>query len=572
MQAPSAFFCHQGHIRCYNNPETILTAARLEEVLPVLAQVEAAVDSGLHAAGYLAYEAAPAFDPAMKPHAPDALPLLCFALYKDYTQTPPPMLEGAYTLGPWQAALDEAAYLEAIMAIREHIAAGDTYQINFTFPLEAAFEGDAFAWFRRLAAMQGQGYFGYFDAGRHALLSASPELFFQLNGERLITRPMKGTRPRGASLEEDERLRAALAASEKDRAENIMIVDLLRNDLGRISASGTIKVSDCFQIEAYPTVWQMTSTVSGRSEASLPEIFQALFPCGSVTGAPKIASMKIIHDLEAQPRGLYCGALGWWSPGRQAAFNVAIRTAVIDREKGRAHYAVGSGVTWYSSAEGEYQECLDKAAILGEAAAPFSLIESLRLDRAGYWLEAEHLDRLLRSAAYWGIPIERATVRQALAQHATSVKALPAKVRLLVDFDGQIRLESSRMPEPKVLRVGLAQQVTPRDHLFLRHKTTARQVYEAARASRPDCDEVLLWNEAGEITEGSIANLVLEKDGMQYTPPLSSGLLPGCFRAALLAEGSLQEKRLYKQDLAKADRIRLINAVRGWIEITYVDA
>jgi len=551
-------------------PVETLCARALEEIVPCLRRVEEGVANGLHAAGFIAYEAAPAFDRYLTVHAPGRLPLLWFGLFRDKVEGDAGDAATApFTVGPWTPEVNESAYIDAIRRIRELIAAGDTYQVNYTFPMEAAFEGDALSWFRRLVRAQQADYAAFIDAGPFAILSASPELFLRLEGDALETRPMKGTRPRGRWLEEDRRLAQELADSEKDRAENVMIVDLLRNDMGRISKTGSVHVASLFDVERYETVWQMTSTIRSRTTAPLSEILAALFPSGSVTGAPKVRTMQIIHELEPLPRGVYCGAVGWCSPGRRAEFNVAIRTVAIDREAATARYHVGSGITWSSSAEAEYDECLVKAAVLSEDRPEFELLESL-LFEGGYFLLDEHLARLAGSAEYFGFRADVDAVRSALLEEAAGLAEEPSKLRLLVARDGTWRIETAPAAPSTPVRLGLAAEPVDDRDVFLYHKTTHRVVYERARASRPDCDDVLLWNERDEITETSTANVVLELDGQLWTPPVNSGLLAGTMRASLLADATIRETVLAKADVGRAASIRLINSVRRWIDATFI--
>ena len=553
----------------FSNPAEVLIVHRLEEVLPSLSRVEAWTAAGGWAAGFIAYEAACAFEPAVQTHDPEEdLPLLWFGLFTGPGPAPP-MAAASYRVGPWRAGLTQTAYEAAAGHVREHIAAGDTYQVNLTFPMEADFEGDARTWFEDLFRAQRSPHAAYIDAGRFKILSLSPELFFDLDGTRITARPMKGTRPRGRWAAEDERLARELGDSRKDRAENVMIVDLLRNDLGRVSEPGSVCVDRLFEVERYDTVWQMTSSISARSAASMADIFAALFPCGSVTGAPKIMTTRIIRSLEAGPRGVYCGAVGWWGPNRRASFNVGIRTVLVDSITGRARYHVGSGLTWDSVPSAEYQECLDKAAVLQWQQPEFQLLETLRWERVFHLLD-EHLDRMRASALYFGWPFDEGELRRTL-EEALKDAAGPKRVRLLLDRRGTFRVETFPAPETRPLRVGFARDPVDSSSRFLYHKTTFRDVYEGARSARPDCDDVLLWNERGEITEGTFANVVLELDGAKVTPPLASGLLPGILRGRLLKTGEIAERVLLKSDVGRADAIWLINSLRGWIPILWRD-
>jgi para-aminobenzoate synthetase/4-amino-4-deoxychorismate lyase len=388
---------------------------------------------------------------------------------------------------------------------------------------------------------------------------------------------MKGTARRGRWPAEDCQAARSLAASEKERAENVMIVDVLRNDMSRISRVGSVNVARLCELERYPTVWQMTSTVVAQSKASVPEILAALFPSGSVTGAPKIRATEIIRELEPYPRGIYCGTIGWWAPDGQAEFNVAIRTVTIDTETGSARYHVGGGITHGSSPEKEYAECLAKAEVLTRPLPVFELLESLRWD-GGYFLLHEHLDRLAESAAYFDFAFNRQAAETALNQYplgradpAGREQAPSLKIRLLLRRDGACRVEGEPLPPSRPLRIGLAATPVDEDQVWLYHKTTCREIYRQALLSRPDCEDVILWNPQGEVTESTIANVVLDLDGRLWTPPVACGLLAGTFRRHLLENGAVQERVLCREDLRRAQAIHLINSVRRWINVQWME-
>jgi para-aminobenzoate synthetase/4-amino-4-deoxychorismate lyase len=547
----------------------VLRADTVDEVRPVLAAVQRAVDDGLHAAGFVAYEAAPAFDPALVTRPPDPrLPLAWFALYARREEVKPVFGEVAdVELGPWRMDISEEEYRERIDRIRALIAAGDTYQVNFTARLRAGFAGDDLAFYERLCLAQRSAFCAFLRLDGFSILSASPELFFQATGRDLELRPMKGTRPRGRWPDEDRALAAELAASPKDRAENLMIVDLLRNDAGRVAEFGSVRVERMFQPERYETVHQLTSTVRARlrAGAGLPEIFGALFPCGSVTGAPKVRTMEIIAGLEDAPRGVYCGAIGFASPG-ESAFSVAIRTLVLDHATGEVELGVGSGITHDSEASAEYRECLAKAAFARRAPAGFDVLETLLWEPQGGWYLLEgHLERLAGSAEYFGFPFDREAVIQSLADAADTFTGRPMRARLTLARDGLISIQSAPLePSPEPVRVSIAPGPVDSHDSLLYHKTTSRAMYDSRAATRPDCDDVLLVNERGEITESTIANLVVRIDGALWTPPLESGLLPGVLRAELLARGEIGERVIRPDDLARAEEIWLVNSVRRW--------
>ncbi len=558
-------------MRVYESPIAEFCTARIDEVRSILVILEQQVIRGYHVAGYVTYEAAPAFDPAFQAHNPRDMPLLWFGVYHDARMErlpdrgamPQPALD-------WKPRLEKSDYVAALARIREHIAAGDTYQVNFTYPFQALFDAEPEAWFFERLRAQQCGYAAYLDLGEQVIMSLSPELFFELDGDRITTRPMKGTRPRGMGSASDQTMAEALRNSPKERAENLMIVDMLRNDLGRVCAVNSIEVPELFSIERYPTVWQMTSTVTGNCQASVPDVFAALFPCASVTGAPKIETMKIIRELEAGPRGVYCGAIGWWAPERQARFSVAIRTATLDRDRGLARYAAGSGVTWDSDVDREYQECEQKTAVLYHTLPTFELLASLRLEASGYLLLEEHLDRLADSAEYFDYVFEREKVRDALEAYRAQVERFPAKVRVLSDKCGALTTTDELLPAPTPWKVGLARSPIDSQQIWTHHKTTRRACYDDARASRPDCTDVVLWTRDGRLTESTYANIVLRFGEKRYTPPSDAGLLPGVFRRHLLEAGEIEERILTVEDLAKADEILLINSVRRWIEVDWV--
>jgi para-aminobenzoate synthetase/4-amino-4-deoxychorismate lyase len=539
-----------------------------DKVLPALEYIEQRVEkAGLFAAGFIGYEAAPAFDAALKTHASGEFPLLSFNLFGKAERIDLPMPVGNADLPDWRSEENEAEFSRRVDSIRAAIARGETYQVNLTFPLTSEFSQDPWPFFLHLVHGQQAGGAGYLQTDRWVICSVSPELFFSRDGDQLRMRPMKGTAARGRTLAEDLCLAEELEKSAKNRAENIMILDMVRNDLGRLAAPGEVRVEAICSLEKYPTVWQLTSTVTARSKASLPEIFQALFPCASITGAPKIKTMQIITTTETRPRQLYTGAFGWIAPGRQAHFNVAIRTVLIDQLHKRATYGVGAGITWDSNCADEYQECLDKAAVLSRPSEDFALIETMRwVPGKGYFLLEEHLVRLLTSAEYFNIACCGAQVIDHLQTLAKSLPATPQRIRLLLHQDGRLQTTCAKLePTPlSPLKLCLARQPVDSRLTLLYHKTTQRRVYETCLAEAEEADDVVLWNERGEVTECCTANLVVLTSGKLITPALSSGLLPGTYRNFLLKRGILTEKILTADDLSNASHIFLINAVRKW--------
>jgi para-aminobenzoate synthetase/4-amino-4-deoxychorismate lyase len=553
--------------RVFSSPGAVLHAHRLDEVRGVIGAAHAAALQGRFVGGFVSYEAAPAFDPVMEVRAGGSMPLAWFGIFDA------PDAEGlAATQSPslldWQVAPEAAAFRDAIQRIREEIASGRTYQVNLTARFRSRIQEDPVCLYESLRRAQGAGYHACIDTGEFAVLSASPELFFETRDGRIRTKPMKGTRPRGRWREEDEAFARELAASEKDRAENLMIVDLLRNDVGRVARVGTVNVTSLFDVEQYRTVHQMTSTVEAelRSDVAFVDIFAALFPCGSVTGAPKISTMQLIAELEAAPREVYCGAVGIIEPGGNATFNVPIRTVWLDRRTHLGVYGAGAGITYDSDAAAEYAETVAKAAVLTEAWPEFELLETMRAENHAIGRLERHVARVLESARYFGIPASEQQIRAALARAAAQAEQ-PVRVRLLVNANGQPRTEVLPLDDIGVATVALAQgPVSSRDR-FLFHKTTNRRVYDMQRDAQPDCWDVLLWNERGEVTEFTRGNVVVEIDGELLTPARSCGLLAGTFRAELLESGTVREQVILRSDLVKATRVWFINSVREWVEV-----
>lgn len=543
--------------------------------MPALAEAERAAESGQWVVGYLAYEAAPALDPALVTHTPRAgLPLLYMGVYAQYEETTElPGAAGEYTVDAWHPSLTRRAYGEALARIREYLREGDTYQVNYTFRLRAAFRGDAYGFFRHLQTSQFARHSGFIETDDLAIASASPELFFAYEDGRLVSQPMKGTAERGLTYAGDNAAMACLRSSAKNRAENVMIVDMIRNDLGRVAEAGSVHTASLFDVERYPTVLQMTSTVEARSSSTLSEILRAMFPCASVTGAPKVRTMQIIHQLEDGPRGVYTGCLGLIGPGHRAQFNVSIRTVTIDKRKNTAEYGVGGGVVWDSEEAREYEECIAKAAVLTVRNPEFQLLETMLWEPdGGYFLLDRHLRRVGESAEYFSFAFDAETIRAKLTAFAEYLGGAgddaqaSHRVRLLLDRDGSARLESMRTaPREAPLRLTFTQEPVDSQDPFLYHKTTHRAVYDTAREGMDHLDDVLLLNERGEVTEATLANVVIEQDGRRITPPVDCGLLAGTFRDYLLERGEIREAIVRPEDVRNAARLFLINSVRKWM-------
>lgn len=553
----------------FSDPLKVISTYSLDEVLPKFQLIQEAINEGYYVAGFLSYESAPAFDSAFKVKSHNTMPLLWFGVFSE-PQHEAITSHHSYSVTPWQSSVEMEEYNSSIKSIKHSIEMGNTYQTNYTIRLQSQFSGDDIAYFNTLKKAQSSNYCAYIRTEDHRILSASPELFFHLEGNQITTRPMKGTIKRGNSFEEDEAKSSWLYHSEKNRAENVMIVDLLRNDLGMIAKPGSVQVPKLFEIEKYPTVHQMTSTVTAeiRKKIEIVDIFQALFPCGSITGAPKISTMGIIADLESSPREVYCGAIGYITPNKEAIFNVPIRTVMID-QTGKAIYGVGGGITWDSTAKSEYHEVLAKAHFLQDQPPEFKLLESLLLEDGQYFLLEEHIHRMKNSAFYFGFPFHEEGIMKAFNEFSIQHTQGILKVRFLLSKNGDIHLEGqsiSKMKSP--LPFILADQPIDKNKPFLYHKTTNREIYSRFQIKKPThIFDILLWNTDGELTEFTNGNLVLEIDGTLWTPDVKSGLLAGTFREHLLKTGEIHERVLTMEDLNKSTKVWFINSVRKWIEV-----
>lgn len=558
----------------FSRPHQVITVQKLEDVLPALQEIERLLAvKNWYAAGFLSYEAASAFDSALQTQPGDQFPYIWFGLYSEPRIIKLPKPEAAKQILDWLPTTDREAYDAAIAKIKHYIADGKTYQVNYTMRLQTDFTGNAWDFFLHLAQYQNK-HAAYIDADQYVICSASPELFFQLDGNAITCRPMKGTTKRGRTTSEDNEQSDWLKNSEKNRAENVMIVDMIRNDLGKIAKVGSVQVPYLFETERYPTLWQMASTVTAKTNASLAEILTALFPSGSITGAPKVSTMKIIADLEDTPRKIYTGTIGYISPARQASFNVAIRTLLIDRESDHAEYGMGSGVVWDSSSRDEYAEALLKAQVLIQQPPPFSLLETfLWTPEEGFFLQEKHVARMLDSAAYFDIPATGAVIEQYLDQISFEIFE-PHRVRLLLDQSGKLTYQVSHFEPPEgylPLNVCLAKEPVDSNNVFLFHKTTQREVYEAARRGLETFEDVLLYNELGELTEFTIGNLIVELNGQLLTPPISCGVLAGTFRAYLMETGQVLERTITIDQLKRCTKIFRVNSIRQWQRVELQD-
>jgi para-aminobenzoate synthetase/4-amino-4-deoxychorismate lyase len=573
-----------GRSTLFTEPREVLRCDRPEEVPAALDRLVEAGRQGLYAAGFLAYELGYLLEPRLRPLLPArrGQPLLWMGLFEQGKTLDPAATTdwlaarsgGGYELDELTLSCDEARYLEAFDKVKDYIAAGDVYQINLTLKYDFNFTGNPFDLYNELRQKQRVSYGALMAGEDFAVLSLSPELFLEVEDGRARARPMKGTAPRGRTPTEDRALRRWLREDPKSRAENLMIVDLLRNDLGRSALIGSVRVGDLFHVETYPTVHQMTSGIEARLHpgVGLAELLAGLFPCGSVTGAPKVRAMEIIRELETAPRGVYTGAVGMIAPGGDLRFNVAIRTLWLDRS-GHGEMGIGSGVVYDSDGRDEYRECLLKARFLTDPFEPFELIETLRWDAGEYWLLDHHLDRLEASARYFLFTFDRGAVRQALDAAAEGFVGPCQRVRLLLSADGTIRTSSAPLvlPGPDAcLRYVISEHRTDSRDPFFYHKTTRRALYdgEHARLSREtDCDEVLFLNQRGELAEGSRTTLFIARDDELLTPPIDAGILDGVLRRALIEtrERPVREATLHLGDLENAEAVYLGNSVRGLV-------
>jgi para-aminobenzoate synthetase/4-amino-4-deoxychorismate lyase len=576
--------------RIFRAPSSIHRAHTLADVVPTLDTVEQLARAGRWVVGFVAYEAAPAFDPAFTALPSDSLPLAWFATYEAAETGVAPHDVSHPGTGP--CALDQRAlrsevsdreHAERIAAVHALIEAGDVYQVNLTVPFSTILGRAPLDAYERMRLAQGGHYAAYVDVGDAQILSASPELFFEREGGVVRSRPMKGTKRRALHAAADEAARAALLASEKERAENVMIVDVVRNDLGRVARTGGVRAPVLCEAERYPGVWQLTSTVTAdvEREAPLSELFRALFPPASVTGAPKIRACGIIAELEGAPRGVYCGAVGLLRPGGDANFNVAIRTATA--RDGQLRLNAGGGVTIDSTAAGELAEVRDKVVAFTVPRPRPTLFETIRVERSAPMRLPRHLARLAASAEYFALPCDAARAEALACAAAAAWAGDVGRMRLVLRPGGHLeaRVEAfesgpydarGESMHPASALVAIAAAPVDRGDLWLHHKTTFRRTYEEAASAAPGTFDVILWNREGDATELTRGNLIAELDGARYTPPLDCGVLAGTLRSELLEAGLVRERVVRLEELPRASRLWFVNALRGWIPIRLASA
>jgi para-aminobenzoate synthetase/4-amino-4-deoxychorismate lyase len=567
-----------------------VVARQLNEVVPALLRVEQLTAQGLWAGGFVAYEAAPAFNPDLevaqpRPNDPFSdLPLLWFGLYGSREEVEPfsprHRLPAPYSVSAWRAEIDRDDYEHALEQIQRRIEAGDTEQMNFSFRLHAAFAGEPSELYRDLLHAQRGAHGACFEADRFHIVSASPEGFFELANDHIEVRPMKGTLARGRWAAEDREQATRLLGSDQERAQNLRVVQAISDSLGSVSAPGSVRIEEVLELERLETVWQLTSRITAepRPGMSVVDAFRALFPLCSITGIPQAKTMEIIAELEPSPRGVYCGAIGYLAPPGaprpRANFNVAIRTVAIDREEGLAAYGVGGGISRDSSSSAEYDEARSKARLLAERRPDFDLWETVRWEPAeGFWLLEEHLDRLAASADYFGFVYDREQVSRALDEAAAGCTDRCA-VRVAIRRDGETKAhvlegEVAATWEPgsgPSARVTIARDAIPSHNVFLFHQTSRREAYaDRARSSTVvPADDVILINERDEVTQATNANVAVLIDGRWCTPPVESGCLAGVYRQSLIDKGMLEERPITTEEAAAAEEIALVSSVRGW--------
>jgi len=578
------------HSYIFINPVEVIACYKLRDLKPSLEKLQARLRQGLYISGFLSYEAGYAFEQALTGNPNYNFPLLWMGVFKKpfvfdhrknrfinghvplFSQTT--INSENYKLKNLHLNTTNKQYLADLKKIKQYIAAGDTYQVNHTLKYKFDFKGSAFSFYQTLRNNQAVSYAAFIKSGEFNILSFSPELFFRQNKRHIYVRPMKGTAKRGISYDDDNKIKSWLGHDIKNRAENLMIVDLLRNDLGRVSTIGSVKTLKLFTVEKYNTLFQLTSTIKStlQKKLSVFELFRSTFPSGSVTGAPKIQTMKIIRGLEKEERKIYTGSIGFMSPQQKSVFNVAIRTILLIN--GTGEMGIGGGITYSSHNQAEFTECKLKARFLTQP--PFKLIETIRWSKKeGFFLLGLHLRRLKRSARFFGFSYNQALIKKHLKKLVLTLKAKYSyKIRLLLSENGEINIESSPLPphsNKSPAKVILSKYRTKSTNTFLYHKSTNRTFYDKQyqKYQKLGYDDVLFCNEKGQITEGAISNIFIKKTDIFYTPPIKCGLLPGVFRQYFMQKNrkKAKEKILRLEDLSTAQEIYLANSVRGFKKV-----
>ncbi len=563
------------------HPEDIITCYKLEDINSCFEKIQTFLKKGFFVAGYLTYEAGFAFEETLKDLGNPRCVLMWFGVYpkplifnsKDLVM-PSSFVNNSYSLKPLGFNIDEDGYKLKVKKIKDYIASGHTYQVNYTIKKFFKFSGSPYQLFLQLSKNQEAAYCAFIKNKFEYILSLSPELFFRAKQGRITTRPMKGTIGRGKNTKEDCAQALALRDSLKDKAENLMIVDLLRNDLGRVSKVGSVKAASLFDVERLNTLWQMTSTITSRLKTDLTwqEIFRDVFPSGSVTGAPKIKTMEIIRDLEGSSRGVYTGSIGYFSPDKSSVFNVAIRTLRIDRKSKKCELGIGSGIVWDSDAKKEWQECQLKSSFADDKFCEFQLIETIALRCGKIPFLDYHLERLEESACYFGYCFRLKHILSEIKNMKEKLsKSYDYKLRLLLYKDGSVNITNYKLPPrcSEKLKIVFSPICTNSNDIFLYHKTTRRYLYdnEHRRVYKMGYFDCIFKNELNQVTEGAISNIFIEKDSKLYTPYISCGLLNGVYRRFLFDRAKVKECVLKPQDLYSADKVFISNAISGIIRV-----
>lgn len=542
-------------------------------------KIENYISKGYYAAGFLSYEAGFAFEPDLiNKNMRTDFPLLWFGIYKKPENLPPGPVQSfnEFAVKNLNPDITEKAYIKNINSIKKFIQNGNTYQVNYTFKYKFNLTGDPFVLYNYLKERQKVSYSAFIRIPKFTLISVSPELFFRKNGREIEMKPMKGTFQRGRYAAEDIQNAESLASCAKNRSENVMIVDLLRNDLSRICEAGSVKTSGLFEVEEYETLLQMVSTVRGRlkKEISFYDLFKNIFPSGSITGAPKISTMRIINRLEKEQRKIYTGSIGFISPEGDAVFNVAIRTLLINNKTLEGEMGAGSGIVIDSSAEKEFEECMLKAKFLVDKPKEFSLIETILWQKkTGYFLLKYHLDRMESSAKYFNFLFKKENIIKKLEKlEHDFIKTNKYKIRLLLHKNGNFDIETAEIFETeKNAKARFSKKVTDSKDVFLYHKTTIRELYNSQynQCRKEGYFDIIFTNEKKQVTEGAVTNIIIKKGKYYYTPPVKCGLLKGVFLKdfCIRKKCFIKEKILYREDILGADEVYMVNSVRGMIKV-----
>lgn len=551
----------------FQEPRKVITTFNMNEVTSCLEEIKSAINEGYYVAGFLSYEATYALYKLNRAIDSD-FPLLWFGVFNEANKQKDRKEAGNYRIGTWKMKESKESYMANIHTILRLIDEGKTRQVNYTTSLETSFSGDSFAYYERLKRAQKAKYNALLQFDKFDIVSVSPEKFFSIENDTITLRPMKGTIHRGLSFEDDVKLAEWLKTSKKNQLENDLITHLMKKELEQVAHN--LSVFDQYRVEQYPTLWQMTTAIKANLKKHVHpvEVLTSLFPCGSITGAPKRETIEIIAQLEGQARGIYCGSIGYFTPDKEAYFNVAIRTATIDKLTNKAFYHAGGAITEQSLAEEEFEEVITKTNVLTRTIPSFKLIETLLIEDGRIFLEDEHRLRLENSAHYFAFSLNAKELDLCLSNLKNTYHKGSWRVRLLLSVNGDFSTEVCPTEPTQLNKVALAKVAIDSQQIFLYHKTTERTVYSDARQGlAEDYLDVLLWNEANEITEFTIGNVVVRKDGKLLTPPLSSGLLPGTFREHLLANNIIEERVIHVKDLNDITDIWLINSVRKWVKV-----